>query len=308
MKIKFNQLIKYNYNIFFNLKKMFNNSSEEEDKQLIVFVYIINVISITTCIILMISYIPNKTKHTFPLDISMFLLISCLILNLVSFYIPKNEYNINFCIIQAYIVSFTSMINPMICSFISSVIYLNIIFGELIKKIKFYIKLIFILIVIFVNGTYFIIASFNTNIFGKVGLVCEIKNDDEFKIYFWVYFIIIFIFLGLNIIFVILTLISILYHFGITGLNHYKQLFLYALFPLFIYIFNCLSRTIWKGKDFEKYYILFINSMGFFFSLVYGVKDVIRNQFSAKKKVKEHLIDETVSDVNTFNSNYSNSN
>ena len=64
---------------------MHNNSSEEEDKNLIVFLYIINVISIITCIILMVTYIPNKTKHSFPLDIVMFLLTSCVILSLVSF-------------------------------------------------------------------------------------------------------------------------------------------------------------------------------------------------------------------------------
>jgi hypothetical protein len=280
---------------------MHNNSSEEEDKNLIVFLYIINVISIITCIILMVTYIPNKTKHSFPLDIVMFLLTSCVILSLVSFYIPNNGDESNLCIIQAYIVSFTSMINPMFCSLIPSVTYFNIIFGELIKKIKFYFKVIFILIVIFVNGTFFILASFKQReIFGKVGLVCEIKND-KLNIYFWIYFIIIFIFLVLNIIFVILTLISILLHFGKNGLNKYKQLFLYALFPLIIYIFNCLSRTIWKGQKFEKYYILFNDAMGFFFSLVYGVKDVIQNQFSDNKKQKEPLIDEIDSDIDSNN-------
>jgi hypothetical protein len=280
---------------------MFNNKSEEGEKELIVFLYIINIISIITNIILLISYIPKKEKHTFPLDIAMFLITSCLILSLSSFYVPNNEESI-YCIIQAYIISFTSMINPMFCTLISSIIYFNIILGELIKKIKFYFKLIFILIVIFVNGTFFFISSFHKDIFGKVGLVCEIKYEK--LIYFWTYFIIIFIFLILNIIFVILTLISISHYLGIHGLIHYKQLFLYALVPLLIYIFNCLSRTIWKGKNFEKYYILFNNAMGFFFSFVYGIKDVIQNQFSTKKNIKDPLLDDNDNESkNSFNYN-----
>ena len=41
--------------------------------------------------------------------------------------------------------------------------------------------------------------------------------------------------------------------------------------------------------------------MGFFFSLVYGVKDVIQNQFSDNKKQKEPLIDEIDSDIDSNN-------
>ena len=48
-----------------------------------------------------------------------------------------------------------------------------------------------------------------------------------------------------------------------------------------MYLFNCLSRTIWKERDFENYFILINDLMGFFFSLVYGLKNIIQEKFSS---------------------------
>ena len=150
-----------------------NFFKSNKDTILKILLYIVNIISSITCIIILITYIKNKKKHSFPLDVAMLLLISCLILSLISFYIPeKNDQSI-FCFIQAYIISFTSMINPMFFTLISSAIYLNTVYGNLVKKIKFYLKLIFVLILIFVNGIFFIMASFNMKtIFGEIGFVC----------------------------------------------------------------------------------------------------------------------------------------
>ena len=260
-----------------------NFFKSNKDTILKILLYIVNIISSITCIIKSITYIPNKKKHSFPLDVAMLLLISCLILSLISFYIPeKNDQSI-FCFIQAYIISFTSMINPMFFTLISSAIYLNTVYGNLVKKIKFYLKLIFVLILIFVNGIFFIMASFNMKtIFGEIGLVCEIKYDSDLsKKYFWFYFSLIFIFLFANILFVFFAYVSILKQFGVEKLKNFKHLFLYAFFPLIIYLFNCLSRTIWKERDFENYFILINDLMGFFFSLVYGLKNIIQEKFSS---------------------------
>ena len=44
--------------------------------------------------------------------------------------------------------------------------------------------------------------------------------------------------------------------------------------------------------------------MGFFFSFVYGIKDVIQNQFSTKKNIKDPLLDDNDNESkNSFNYN-----